>query len=204
MSCEIPHEEVRAKGWLVVSHSWRSLRSVAYRTSLHHCSVQTNKQTNKDFSLFPTVSSTGNLSVRSMTWLRPPGCEGHLLFFFWRFPPGCVRTSESITWCGSGDTPHPPPPHLFGQTHLGLRCTSLSVNYWPAARGMRRLVLPMTERTLELVTTIFQRCRESVAFRVTGEIALLFVPLPLRLRRRRCNPWLNNDSVFWHSKYTTP
>lgn len=98
------------------------LSHTEYQCIIARCK-QTNKQTKT--SLFPQQSLPLGIYQRGV-WLRPPGCEGHLLiFFFWRFPSGCVHTSKSITWHGSGDTPHPPllcfrADSLGTQVHLPL------------------------------------------------------------------------------------
>lgn len=126
-----------------------------------------NKQTNKEFSLFLTVSSTG-------MWRSP---------FFWRFPPGCIRTSESITGRGSGARLHFWVDSHGTQVHLPL-CELLTCCQRNEEVGATN---DGEDTGIRKFPTILQRCRKSAMFRVTGEIILLFFSLLLQLRSQQCN-----------------
>lgn len=109
-------------------------------------------------------------------------------FFFYGFPPGCIRTSESITRRGSGARLHFWVDSLGTPVHLPL-CELLTCcqrNEKVGATNDRK------DTGIRKFSTILQRCRKSAMFRVTGEIILLllvgfFFPLLLQLRSQQCN-----------------
>lgn len=103
----------------------------------HHCSVQTNKE----FSLFPAVSSAGSISARSMTeasgmWRSP---------FVWLFPQVAFTPQNPSPGVEAVSGVRMPPPPPSSQLHFLGRLTWDSVvppSLWiidllPEERGSR-------------------------------------------------------------------
>lgn len=199
---KIPLWRSWAKGWLVVSHAWRSLRSVAYRTSL----LGTNKQTQS--SLFSRQSSLLEAYHQRGVRLKPSGCEGHLFF------DGSPRSRSHLRihhlvwkWCQVSGCP----PLFSALFFLGrLAWDSVAppslwiIDLLPEERGSWGFQWQRGRWNLQVLFNPSKRENEKAQSYAQGHLRDCFVVCSTSapVETPTVQAWLNNESVFWLANCT--